>query len=173
MATNSKSKDKISTHMHETFSDINKSTRTKMVDLLNQQLVDTLDLHSQLKQAHWNVKGMNFIAVHELFDAVADAVLGFSDMIAERVTALGADAQGTSRTVASYSTLPELPSDLEGSVAFLTEVAKRIGKYTESSRKAIDTADEAGDMVTADLFTEVTREMDKQLYFVESHIQGN
>lgn len=162
----------IPTRNHDTYSDIDQKTRKAMVDVLNQQLVDTVDLYSQLKQAHWNVKGMNFIAVHHLFDDVAEHVRLFADAIAERVTALGADAKGTVRISAEYSTLLEFPDNLKGTEAFLQAVAERVAHYNKNTRHAISLAEEADDMATNDLFVEVVREMDEQLYFIESHIQA-
>jgi starvation-inducible DNA-binding protein len=142
-----------------------------MIGLLNQQLADCFDLYSQLKQAHWNVKGMNFIALHELFDEVAATVEGFVDTIAERVTALGADAQGTARMAADNTTLPEFPDNLDSGEAFVQAVAERVAAFSNSCRAGATTAMDSGDEATADVFIEITREMDKMLYFLESHIQ--
>lgn len=159
------------TRTYETQVDLDVTVRGEMIGLLNQQLADSLDFYSQAKQAHWNVKGMNFIALHELFDQVADAVIEMVDNIAERVTALGADAQGTVRMAAANSTLPEFPGDLDSGEAFVQVMVERAGAFANSNRKAATTALEAGDEATGDLFVEITREMDKLLYFLEAHIQ--
>ncbi|MEO0565987.1 MAG: DNA starvation/stationary phase protection protein Dps, partial [Chloroflexota bacterium] len=142
-----------------------------MIGLLNQQLADSMDLYSQAKQAHWNVKGMHFIALHELFDQVAEAVEGIVDTLAERVTALGADARGTVRMSAASSALREFPNNLDTGEMFVSAMVERVGAFANSSRRAATAALEAGDEVTGDVFVEVTREMDKYLYFLEAHIQ--
>lgn len=157
---------------YKTHNSLSENTRLEMIGLMNQQLANTFDLYSQIKQAHWNVKGMNFIALHELFDAVAGVVLGFNDEIAERITALGGEAMGTVRMASSQSELPEFPLDANGGEDYVNAVAERVAAYANGTRDAIDTAADAGDTVTEDMFTEITREMDKQLYFLESHIQG-
>ena len=159
------------TRTYKTQVDLDVAVRGEMIGLLNQQLADSLDLYSQTKQAHWNVKGMNFIALHKLFDDVAAAVEETVDTIAERVTALGADAQGTVRMAAANSTLPEFPSDLNGGEAFVEAMVERAGAFANSNRHAANQALEAGDEITADLFVGVTREIDKLLYFLEAHIQ--
>lgn len=159
------------TRTYKTTVDLDVTIRAEMIGLLNQQLADSLDLYSQTKQAHWNVKGMNFIALHQLFDEIAAAVEGTVDTIAERVTALGADAQGTVRMSAANSTLPEFPSDLDSGEAFVHAMVERVGAFANSSRQAATTALEAGDEATGDLFIGVTREMDKYLYFLEAHVQ--
>lgn len=144
-------------------------TREDMVELLNQQLADTLDLFGQLKQAHWNVTGMSFQALHELFDEVAGSVQGFVDDIAERITALGGVAEGTVRMSAERSRLGEFPAQALSGTDAVSRTADAMAHVADSSRKAIDTAANAGDEVTADLFTEVARELDKLLWFVEAH----
>lgn len=145
--------------------------RSQMIDVLNQHLADSLDLYSQAKQAHWNVKGMNFFTLHELFDKVADTVIELVDMIAERVTALGGEALGTVRMSASNSSLPEFPSDLDTGEAFVHVMVERMAAFANNSRANANKAMDVGDEATADLFIELTRETDKLLYFLESHIQ--
>ena len=156
----------------ETRNDIAEDAREKLVELLNARLADSFDLYSQLKQAHWNVKGPDFIQLHALYDDVAEIVLGFVDEIAERATALGGLALGTARMAAEASTLDEYPLDAVAGMETVEVIADRLGVYGASVREAIDTADELGDMDTADLFTEVSREIDKQLWFVEAHLQA-
>lgn len=151
--------------------DIKPETRKKLIDLLNQQLADTSDLYSQIKQAHWNIKGMEFQQLHELFDVVATKVEPFVDMIAERVTTLGGTAMGTTRMAASNSTLPEYPMLTDGK-DHLEAVIERIAHYAGSTRAAIKTADHLDEPTTADLFTDISREVDLSLYFLESHIQS-
>jgi starvation-inducible DNA-binding protein len=143
-----------------------------MVTLLNQQLADTFDLYSQTKQAHWNVKGMHFMQLHELFDMLAGSMLEYVDMIAERATALGGRAMGTARMAAEQSRLPEFPTDIHTGAQFVEVLAQRYGHYASTTRAAIETAAAHGDQDTSDLFTEVSRTVDKHLWFIDAHLQG-
>jgi starvation-inducible DNA-binding protein len=156
----------------ETRIDISTDAREKLVELLNVRLADSFDLYSQLKQAHWNVKGSDFIQLHELYDAVAESVLEFVDTIAERATALGGLALGTARMAAEATTLDEYPIDAVTGEETVAVVADRLAAFGASAREGIDTATELGDMDTADLFTEVSRAIDKHLWFVEAHLQA-
>ncbi len=160
------------TRLFATKIDIEESTREELVDVLNQQLADTFDFYSQAKQAHWNVKGMEFMQLHELFDEVADAVLPFVDTLAERVTTLGGVAMGTTRMAAKASKLKEYPSDVAAGKEHLGLVRDRLAALIASNRKAIEKSSELEDPTTEDLFTEISRVLDLQLYFVESHLQG-
>ncbi|MBI3360277.1 MAG: DNA starvation/stationary phase protection protein Dps [Chloroflexi bacterium] len=159
------------TTLHKTKNDLSEKTRTTMVELLNQQLADTFDLYSQTKQAHWNVKGPHFIALHELFDKLAGEVLGFVDELAERATSLGGTALGTARMAAAASSLPEYPADLADGTAHVKALVDRWAAYAASTRAAIDASDDAGDATTADLFTQISGAIDKDLWFLEAHIQ--
>lgn len=143
-----------------------------MVGLLNDRLADSLDLKSQAKQGHWNLKGMNFIALHELFDQVADEVEGYTDMIAERVTILGGTAEGTVRVAASKSSLSQYPMEITEGRDHVDALSSALADFGKKTRANIDEAAEAGDEATVDLFTEVTRGIDKLLWFVEAHIQS-
>ena len=147
-------------------------TLGKSVASLNQSLADTLDLYSQLKQAHWNLKGKDFYSLHLLFDEFAGHAEEWVDEIAERVTALGGYATGTVRMSAAGSRLPEYPTDATTGAEHTKAVVERLAAYANSVRKAIDDADEMGDMTTADLFTEISRQADKDLWFAEAHLQG-
>ena len=155
--------------MFKTKNDLAESVRVKMIELLNARLADVIDLQTQIKQAHWNVKGPNFIAVHELFDKINEAVEDYVDDIAERAVQLGGVAEGTARMAAKRSSLSEYPAntvDGRGHVEALSSVLAAFGK---SARKAIDDSD---DLDTADLFTEISRGIDKWLWFVEAHLQA-
>ena len=156
----------------ETRNDIADDAREQLVKLLNARLADSFDLYSQLKQAHWNVKGSDFIQLHLLYDQVAESVLEFVDTIAERATALGGLALGTARMAAEATTLDEYPIDAVAGEETIVVVADRLAAFGASAREAIDTATELGDMDTADLFTEVSRAIDKHLWFVEAHLQA-
>jgi starvation-inducible DNA-binding protein len=143
-----------------------------MIELLNQQLAGTFDLYSQTKQAHWNVKGPQFHSLHELFDNLAAELSGFADLIAERATALGGLARGTVRLAATNSLLPEYPLEVTDSLPTVEMLAERYGALAASMRSAIADASESGDAVTEDLLTEVSRGLDKSLWFLEAHLQG-
>lgn len=158
--------------MHNTKIDISKETREKLIETLNARLADATDLKSQAKQAHWNVKGMNFIALHELFDQVATQVEEYTDLIAERVTVLGGTALGTIRVAANNSTLSEYPLEITDGADHVDALSTALADFGKKVRANIDEADEIGDMDTADIFTEVSRGIDKLLWFVEAHIQS-
>jgi starvation-inducible DNA-binding protein len=154
-----------------TRNDLPADARGRLVDLLNQQLADTLDLRSQVKYAHWNVKGPTFIALHELFDDLAGELDGHADTIAERATALGGAATGTIRQGVAKSRLPEFPPDTFAAQAVVQALADRFANLAKTTRAGIDDADKLHDKDTADLFTEVSRELDKNLWFLEAHLQ--
>ena len=158
--------------MFATRIDMPEDDRVQIVELLNARLADTFDLYSQVKQAHWSVKGADFIQLHELYDMVAEAVLPFVDEIAERATALGGMALGTARMAAEASILDEYPLDATAGKKTLEVVADRLAGYGEAVRAAIDTADGLSDRDTADLFTQISRAIDKELWFVEAHLQS-
>lgn len=158
--------------MNPTKNDLPAETRSKIAILLNDQLADLINLQLQTKQAHWNVKGPSFIALHELFDSVASEVTEFVDTVAERIVALGGTAEGTLAAVSSRSKLPAYPLTISSGrdhVDALTSAMAAVGKAV---RAAIDTATELGDADTADLFTSISRDLDKKLWFVEAHLQG-
>jgi len=157
--------------MHKTRNDLPKPTRTKMVELLNARLADAIDLYAQVKQAHWNVKGMQFIALHELFDKVAEAVESGVDEIAERAVELGGTADGTLQSVVKRTTLAPYPANVTAGKDHVKRVADTLAAYGRNVRAAIAAAADAGDADTSDLFTEISRDADKQLWFVEAHLQ--
>lgn len=156
----------------QTRNDLSSDVRQKMVELLNRELAQTLDLYTQTKHAHWNVKGSEFFQLHELFDQLAEDVFGFIDKIAERATALGGYAQGTLRMSAAASKLPEYPREAIDGRQHLDALIERYAKYTAGARKALDEAQNEDDMGTSDLFTDIVRAMDKDLWFLEAHIQS-
>ena len=158
--------------MHNTKIDLSKDKREKLIEMLNTRLADAADLKSQAKQAHWNVKGMSFIALHELFDQVATNVEGYVDMIAERVTTLGGTAMGTVRVAAEKSTLAQYPLEITDGADHVDALSTALADFGKKVRENIDEADELGDMDTADIFTEISRGIDKDLWFVEAHIQA-
>jgi starvation-inducible DNA-binding protein len=159
------------TSMFSTRNDLSREAREEVVELLNQQLADTFDLYSQTKQAHWNVKGALFFQLHELFDKLATELAGYTDMIAERATTLGGLAQGTVRMSAANSQLAECELDVTDSLPTVEALAERYAALARSTRQAIESADGLDDADTADLFTEVSRGLDKALWFLEAHLQ--
>src|SRR6266481_5210831 len=157
---------------YETENDIPKAVRGELVEILNQRLADIIDLQTQLKQAHWNVKGPHFIGLHELFDKIAEEVESYMDLIAERIVQLGGIAQGTVREAAAHSRLDEYPREIADGTAHVEAVARAPSTFGREARLTIDEADKLGDADTADLFTEVSRGIDKLLWFVEAHTQA-
>lgn len=158
------------TRFYPTRIDLPLETRTQVVEVLSQTLPTTLDLKTQVKQAHWNVKGLDFYQLHELFDAMAGELEEYVDMVAERITALGATAMGTARLAAKESILPEYPYDIASGVDHITALAERYALYASHLRSAIDRTDDLGDADTADLYTEISRAIDKRLWFLEAHL---
>jgi starvation-inducible DNA-binding protein len=165
-------KQRASVRSFATSVDIPAENRTKINRVLNQHLSDSFDLLSQVKQAHWNVKGSDFWQLHKLFDEVAERVEGWVDELAERVAALGGYANGTVRMAAASSTLSEFPTDISEGMDYVKAVASRLSAFTNSARAAIDETDKLGDADTADLFTEISRCADTYLYFLEAHLQA-
>lgn len=147
--------------------------RAPLIEMLNGHLADTLDLMTQVKQAHWNVKGKDFYQLHLLFDAIAEELEGFMDELAERATSLGGYATGTVRMAAEHSALPEYPTDAIEGLEHVAALVERFGLYTSRIRSAIDEADSLGDKATADLYTEIARGADKRLWFLEAHLQAS
>jgi starvation-inducible DNA-binding protein len=156
----------------QTSVDIPADTRAEMIALLNQTLADTSDLYSQTKQAHWNVKGIHFYPLHLLFDQLAEKRIGEADDLAERATELGGYATGTIRMAAAASRLPEIPTDIDDGVDYVRALVERYALHANNTRSGIDQADKAGDMDTADLLTEISRELDKDLWFLQAHVQA-
>ena len=161
------------TKLIPTQNNLREPIRRAMIDLLNQQLADVLDLGLQAKQAHWNVKGPHFIGLHELFDKVAEELEELTDEIAERAVEMGGIALGTIQVVSKKSRLSAYPVDLAAGKGHITALSKALAKFGASARAAIDTAANAADADTADLFTEVSRGVDKLLWMVEAHTQAN
>jgi len=155
--------------MHSTKNDLSLGSREAMVSLLNARLADALDLHSHAKQAHWNVKGPNFFSLHGLFDDVATQSLGWADTLAERAVALGGHALGTLAEAAKASTLPAYPVGTTAAATHVEALATALATFGAAVRAAIDAAEAAGDKGSADLFTAMSREADKSLWFVEAH----
>lgn len=151
--------------------DLPAQTRKEIISILNRDLAATSDLYSQTKQAHWNVKGNNFYQLHELFDDLADGVLEVVDTIAERATALGGFAMGTVRMAAESSYLPEYECHSSNGSDHVGELVRRYAKYAKRTREMIEKTADLGDLSTSDLYTEISRKVDKFLWFLEAHLQ--
>ena len=156
-------------NLFATRNDLPVDVREKMITMLNQHLADTFDLFSQTKQAHWNVKGPQFFQLHELFDKLAEEVEDQVDMLAERATSLGGVARGTARLAAATSRLTEYPADATTGGQHLEALAIGFSALAATTRAAIDASSKLGDAGTADLFTEISRALDKALWVLESH----
>ncbi|GDY10619.1 MAG: DNA starvation/stationary phase protection protein Dps [Planctomycetota bacterium] len=159
--------------MQATKNDLSELKRIPLAVLLNQALAELIDLQLQAKQAHWNVKGPNFIALHELFDTVSADAAAFADSVAERITALGGQAEGTINVVGRRTTLRAYPVEIVAGRDHVEALSTSMAVVGKSIRSSIDRAVELGDADTADLFTEISRGLDKKLWFVESHLHGN
>jgi starvation-inducible DNA-binding protein len=158
--------------MFNTKNDLAESVRVPVIALLNARLADAIDLQTQTKQAHWNVKGPHFIALHELFDKINGDVSEYVDEIAERAVQLGGIAAGTARMVAKSSSLSEYPASAVDGRAHVEAMSSVLAAFGKSARKAINEANDLGDLDTADLFTGISRGIDKWLWFVEAHLQA-
>jgi len=159
------------TAMHKNHNDLKSNAKTVAMGLLNARLADTIDLALAVKQAHWNIKGPQFIGIHLLLDTLRGELDDYVDKMAERVAALGGTALGTTQVVGKASTLPPYPTNIYTIHDHLTALVERWGMCANAVRKNIDDADDAGDAGTADLFTEASRGLDKSLWFLEAHIQ--
>jgi starvation-inducible DNA-binding protein len=159
--------------MHQTKNDLPLEKRELVAKLLNDRLADLIDLQLQAKQAHWNVKGPNFIALHELFDDIAEELEEFVDTVAERLTALGGIAEGTVQAVGKRTGLKPYPVDLSAGRDHVDALSTAVAACGKSIRASIDRATEAGDADTADVFTEVSRGLDQRLWFLEAHLQAD
>jgi starvation-inducible DNA-binding protein len=156
--------------MHRTHNTLPKKIRIQSVKLLNKHLAAAIDLHAQMKQAHWNVRGPGFIAIHELFDRVSVEVENYSDLLAERAAGLGGTANGTIQVAIKQSFLIPYPLGIADEPQHLFAVSGALAAFGGSIIEAIAKSTEIEDPTTADLFTEISRGIDQQLYFVESHL---
>ena len=157
--------------MFRTKNDIPEKVRTQVAALLQERLADATDLVTHAKQAHWNVKGPDFIALHELFDKVYEHAGEYTDLIAERVVQLGGIAEGTVKVVAKRSQLPDYPAATTGK-EHVEALSRSLAYFGSVVRQGIDRTDEIGDKDSADIFTEISRSVDKDLWFLEAHLQA-
>jgi starvation-inducible DNA-binding protein len=155
--------------MQATKDTLGSNIRAQSIEILNRHLAAAIDLHSQVKQAHWNVRGPNFIAIHELFDKLADRVEGYSDTIAERAAALGGIAHGTVEMAMKRSFLVPYVLEIADEKSHLFALSSALAAFGGSAREAIDKTAAIGDAGTADVFTEISRGIDFELWLLESH----
>jgi starvation-inducible DNA-binding protein len=158
-------------HLHKTNNDLKNNAKAVSMQLLEARLADSIDLGLVTKQAHWNLKGPQFIGIHLMLDKFRDEQDEWTDSIAERIVQLGGTARGTVQEVEERTKLKPYPTDIYAIADHLAALIERYAACANAIRKNIDDADEAGDKDTADLFTEVSRGLDKQLWFLEAHTQ--
>ena len=158
--------------LYTTRNDLPESTRAQIAGLLNRRLADAIDLQTQCKQAHWNVKGPSFIALHKLFDEIYEDVEGYVDLLAERVVQLGGIAEGTARTAAERSELDEYPLSIAAGEDHVKSLSAALAAFGSRIRFAIQETDELEDVDSSDICTEISRGVDKWLWFVEAHVQA-
>jgi starvation-inducible DNA-binding protein len=157
--------------MSPTKNDLPEAIRRKMIELCNARLAEAIDLQTQTKQAHWNVRGANFIALHKLFDEVNSDVEDYVDLIAERAVQLGGSVEGTARSVAKRSTLTEYPLKSGTGRQHVDALSSALAAFGKLIRSAIEESDDADDKDTNDIFIEISRGVDKWLWMVEAHLQ--
>ena len=158
--------------LYATKNDLSEATRTEVISLLNQRLAESIDLQTQCKQAHWNVKGPAFIGLHKLFDDINEDVEQYVDLIAERIVQLGGIAEGTVGAVEGRSTLPDYPLALSTGAEHVAALSDALAAFGRTARIGIEEMNELEDAGSADLLTGISRGIDKWLWFVEAHQQG-
>ncbi|MBK7642897.1 MAG: DNA starvation/stationary phase protection protein Dps [Planctomycetes bacterium] len=163
---------KSTTRLHPTKNPLPLASREKLVDLLNSRLATAIDLQLQSKQAHWNVKGPSFIALHELFDQVATMATGNVDDLAERIVQLGGSAHGTLQSVSAGTKLRPYPEAISNGSDHVEALGHALAAFGTQIREGIELADEYGDPATADQLTAMAEAVEKQLWFVEAHQQA-
>jgi starvation-inducible DNA-binding protein len=157
--------------MFDTHNDLPPATRAAVIELLNERLADVIDLELQAKQGHWNIKGPNFVGLHDLFDRIALLAREYADEIAERAVALGGVARGTIEEIAGQSTLPAYPLVADDWGTHVRSMQAALATFGRAARRGIDEAAAANDADTVDLFTAISRGIDKMLWMVEAHVQ--
>lgn len=158
--------------LYETENNVSVDRRTTLNQLMNERLATAIDVQMQMKQAHWNVKGPNFIGLHQLFDKAYAEIEEYVDMIAERIVQFGGIAHGTVRDSAAKTRIPDYPFAIADGLAHVEAVARALSGFGAEVRTMIDEATELDEPGTVDLFTQISRGVDKMLWFVEAHSQS-
>ena len=158
--------------MFKSPSPLSEKARTQIAETLNARLADGLDLHSQIKVAHWNIKGPQFAALHPLFETFAVALATFNDTIAERAVTLGAKAYGTARHVAKTSKLPDYPQETTRDLDHVKLLVERFETYLAGLRESRGVADANGDTDTEDMLTLVITEFEKNDWFLRASLES-
>jgi starvation-inducible DNA-binding protein len=159
--------------LYRTKNDLPAAARAEVVRLLNQRLADCVDLQTMCKQAHWNVKGPQFISLHKLFDEVSEDVESYVDLLAERIVQLGGIAEGTARAVAQRTTLLDYPLTIAVGRDHVLALSDVLSQFGRTVRIGIEEMNELEDAASADILTEICRGVDKWLWFVEAHVQDD
>lgn len=165
-------KTKQSRKMYKTVNHLPEELRTKVVDMLQPTLADSLDIKTQIKQAHWNVKGPSFIGLHYLFDEIAEAAEEWVDNVAERLVQLGGVAEGTLRSCAARTTLPEYPLEISNGSDHVQALSNALASYNHACRQKARAVEDAGDQGTADVLDDICDSLAKWQWFVEAHLQA-
>ena len=158
--------------MHSTKNDLPSKVRSKVIGILGDRLADATDFMLASKQAHWNVKGRTFFQLHELFDKINEAAEEWVDLLAERIVQLGGTAEGTVQATAKRTSMAPYPIEITRAEEHVQAMTNALASLGKKVRSAIDKTGRAGDADTADIFTEISRDVDKYLWFVEAHQQG-
>lgn len=166
------SRSRAAPRLYATKNDLPEAARLEAVGLLNHRLADCIDLQTQCKQAHWNVKGPAFIALHKLFDEINEDVEAYVDLLAERIVQLGGIAEGTVGVVTNRSTLTDYPLTLSTGAQHVAALSDALAAFGRTARVGIEEMNELEDAASADILTEISRGVDKWLWFVEAHQQG-
>src|SRR5262245_16086064 len=156
--------------MYKSPSPLREDARSRVAEALNARLSDGLDLHGQIKVAHWNIKGPQFATLHPLFETFAVSLAEHNDSVAERAVTLGAKAYGTARHVAKTSQLPEYPSEATRDMEHVGLLADRIEKYLQGARAGRQVAEKQGDTDTVDLLTGIISEFEKHAWFLRASL---
>ena len=156
--------------MYRSPSPLDEAACARLAESLNARLADGLDLHSQLKVAHWNVRGPQFPSLHPLFETMAVGLAAHNDAIAERAVTLGTLARGTVRHVASASRLPEYPQETTRDLEHVRLLAERIETYLAGLRESRTLSEKEGDPDTVDLLTGAILEFEKHDWFLRASL---
>lgn len=148
--------------------DLNDNAKKTSVEVLGGVLADSIDLYNMTRHAHWNVKGPQFLSLHELFEQFYTQLATDIDDVAERLVTLGGTAMGVSQAIPGTTRLPPYPAEIRQGQEHLVQLLQRYGRVAKALREGIDATDEAGDADTADLLTGLSRNIDKAVWMMEA-----